>query len=60
MSKYRYNLYIKNNAFRGEEMSLSVMTNRRDVIDHEIENILNYGNIDFKVLVNDDVEEEEA
>ena len=58
MPKYRYNLYIKNNAFRGEEMSLSCMTNKREVIDAEINNILNLGNIDFKLLVNDEIDED--
>ena len=59
MENYKYILMIKNNAFRGEEMALSIKTNSQMILQKHIAKILGYGNIDFKVFVNTEIEENE-
>jgi hypothetical protein len=59
MEKYKYILMIRNNAFRGEEMGVSLSTNSQMILQKHIAKLLSYGNIDFKVFVNTDIEENE-
>jgi hypothetical protein len=59
MNNYKYILMIKNNAFRGDEMALSMKTNSQMILQKHIAKILGYGNIDFKVFVNTEIEENE-
>jgi hypothetical protein len=50
---------VRNNAFRGEEMGVSIQTNSRIILKRHINQVLNYGNLDFKVLVNTEIDENE-
>jgi hypothetical protein len=59
MNNYKYILMVKNNAFRGEEMSVSIQTNSSIILKRHINQVLNYGNLDFKVLVNTEIDENE-
>ena len=59
MNNYKYILMVKNNAFRNEEMSVSIQTNSSIILKRHINQVLNYGNLDFKVLVNTEIEENE-
>jgi hypothetical protein len=59
MNKYKYILMIRNNAFRGEEMGVSLSTNSQMILQKHIAKLLSYGNIDFKVFVNTEIEENE-
>ena len=60
MKKYRFELYAQNNFFRNEEqMNFSLATNSYKEIINAIENCIMYGNIDFKILTNDEIEMED-
>ena len=59
MNNYKYVLMVRNNAFRGEEMGVSLKTNSQMLLQKHIAKLLGYGNIDFKVFVNTEIEENE-
>ena len=59
MKNYKYILMVRNNAFRGEEMGVSIQTNSSIILKRHINQVLNYGNLDFKVLVNTEIDENE-
>lgn len=59
MKEYRYILMVRNYALRDDkkELGISLKTNSSMILQKHIKSILDYGNLDFKVLVNDEIEE---